>query len=329
MIRPLYSFKSVDIANLISNGTAGSTGANPTGTINGYNFYTGAIQTAVNVSPSNPVSFTNDPNFGNPLPCRFKGTDGADMISYYSAYFEEFKTGTNLTTPFPSNLTNGVGANGRFRAIVIGAGGGGGGGGGGGYSPILGGGSNQQNGGGGGGGGGGAYYFINKTPIGLNESLKYTVGVGGTGGLGQGGGGTDGGDGNATLLTKTNLSIYIAAEGGFGGKGGLDGSNNDKNNGPSGDGGVGGGRGEFGAPVETHFGNNGGKSGNKDGGPGGYTPSCELNGLKSISVASDPGENGTLYGQGGGGGYGGAGKGSGLDGGDGASGYIRIYYLLE
>ena len=85
MIRPLYSFKSVDIAYLISNGTGGTT-APTIATAYGYNFYTGASQPEVRIGNS-------DLSFGNPSPFNFKGSDGKDMSSHYSAYFEDFDLG--------------------------------------------------------------------------------------------------------------------------------------------------------------------------------------------------------------------------------------------
>jgi len=318
--RPLYSFKSVDIANLISNGTGGSTGANGPN-FNGYNFYTGLIQ--------NALSLGSDLSFGNPLPFNFKYLTNTDMSSYYSAFFQEFNIGSTANTKFPAGFTNNGGATGNIRAIMIGAGAGGGAGGGGGFNPTPTG-SNQQNGGGGGGGGGGALTYLNKQPIAINTVLTYNVGVGGIGGIGSGADGTDGGIGTSTSLF-IGPSILSGAAGGIGGKGGKAGANTSNEDGNGGVGGTGGGYGGISNPY-LYYGTNGisgQKSVSNSGGAGGYATSLNLYGLTSISVGGNPGQNGTQYGAGGGGGTSASGKGSGLNGGSGGHGYLRIYYLLD
>ena len=322
MIRPLYSFKSVDIAYLISNGTGGTT-APTIATAYGYNFYTGASQPEVRIGNS-------DLSFGNPSPFNFKGSDGKDMSSHYSAYFEDFDFGTG-STKFPSAFNTGVGATGSIRAILIGGGGGGGAGGGGGlWNNPPNGNSRQQTGGGGGGGGGGALTQLNKTQYSLGYTFTYSIGNGGIGGIGSKGKGGNGNNGNVTKLSSNIVANYISAS-----EGGCAGSNDSQSNGAGGAGGGGGGKGNEFAPgtqttpgVDGSYGSEGNGNDNQ-GGNGGYTPSVSLYGLQNISVARPPAANGIEYGQGGGGGTASQGSGGGSDGGDGAPGYLRIYYLLD
>jgi hypothetical protein len=148
---------------------------------------------------------------------RFSGSqigyqiNGTDVTNYASPVYDEYTSSTTATVPsWASAIT----------VVVIG-GGGGGGSGSNGYKrqqPLQK--KNSQNGGGGGGGGAAEYKIYRGYPVSGGAAIQITVGGGGGGGAVAS---ADGGNGGATYVNASGSRV-ANAEGGYAGQGGNEGS---------------------------------------------------------------------------------------------------------
>jgi hypothetical protein len=209
-----YSFKGVNISNLIQSG--GSS------VVPGYTgFSTSIAPTYTTTGLDKPYNFSYS----------FQGTDASQ---YATAYNLSYSTAGNGT------ISIAIGNTGySFKHISAYCWGGGGGGGGGGGN------NNTEGGGDGGTGGDGAFAAIIDYPI-ENREVRYTVGSAGNGGAGGKGkflgptanSGSKGGPGGTSILYvgSSNSNSIIFANGGGGGNGGSTGETSGKApNGSSGD----------------------------------------------------------------------------------------------